>query len=213
MKIRSLSELNDFLAKELAWRKRELTTFIFLVQCPREHQQNAILRGAICILYAHWEGFIKAAATSYLRLVASQGLKYRDLSANFVALGLGPKIKIAGLSNKVSLHTELVEYLLSDLNDSANIPYDNAFDTIGNLNSKVLQDILCALGLDDKFYLTKGPLIDEKLLHNRNNVAHGEYFDIEQADYENLHEEVIKLVEQFRTDIENKAILQGYLRS
>ena len=66
MRIRSLDELNRFLDNDLAWRKKELTTINFMVSRSREHERGILLRAAICVLYAHWEGFIRNAATSYI---------------------------------------------------------------------------------------------------------------------------------------------------
>lgn len=213
MKIRSLSELSTHLDEELAWRKKELTTLRLLIQSCRPHQSEAVLRAAICVLYAHWEGFVKVAATSYVRLVATQGLRYRDLSPNFVALGLRPMIIEAGNSRKPSLHTNLTAYLLSDPTDPAEIVYRDVVATASNLNFEVFRDLLCALGLDDHSYLTKRALIDAKLLANRNRVAHGEFLHIQQADYDSLHVEVIELIDRFRTDVENAALLKAYMRS
>ena len=86
MSIRTLIELGEFLDSELSWRKKELTTLRFLVRRTRRHEVNALLRAAICMLYAHWEGFVKAAATGYVCYVNTRRLKYRELSPNFVAL-------------------------------------------------------------------------------------------------------------------------------
>ena len=77
---------------ELAWRKRELTTLKHMVERARSHEKVFLLRAAVCVLYAHWEGFVKAAATSYASFVDAQGLRYRDLAPNFVALGLRAEI-------------------------------------------------------------------------------------------------------------------------
>jgi hypothetical protein len=75
MKIRSVSELVDFLDEDLAWRKRELTTFRFLMGRSRPHEREAVLRAAVCVLYAHWEGFVKNGATGYVNYVALKGLE------------------------------------------------------------------------------------------------------------------------------------------
>jgi hypothetical protein len=167
---------------------------------------------AICCLHAHWEGFIKAAATGYVSFVATRGLRYRDLSPNFVALGIRSKIMVAAQSNSATMHTELTAYLLSDLSDHANIDWERSINTQANLNSKVLREILCVLGLNDKEYLTKGALIDQKLLDNRNKIAHGENLPIDENDYDQLYDEIIQLAERLRTDIEKAAALQNYRR-
>ncbi len=213
MRIRSISQLNEFVDNELSWRKRELTTLRFMIgKARRDHEKRLLLRAGICILYAHWEGFIKSVARSYVSFVAMRGLRYCDLAPNFIALGLRSDILTAGQSRRATVHTELTTKFLSGLSERASIDWEHAVDTQSNVNSKVLQDILRTLGLDDKDYLTKGHLIDERLLGNRNMVAHGGRLDIEQDDYDTVHDEIIQLVEWFRTDVENAAI-QGSYRS
>lgn len=56
-------------------------------------------------------------------------------------------------------------------------------------------------------------MIDERLLGNRNRVSHGRRLEIQVGDYISLHETIVELVDQFRTDIENAAALFKYRRS
>lgn len=213
MRIRTSSQLVEELDDDLAWRKRELTTINFLLASPRRHQQTLLLRAAVCLLYAHWEGFVKKAATSYISFVATRGLKYRDLTPNFVALGLRTEIREAGQSNRFTIHTAIVSRLLSDLSDNAQLDWQNSVNTRSNLNAETLRDILTLLGLDERDYLTKGPLLDEKLLGNRNRVAHGERVEIDPDDYILLHSEIIQLVDQFSADVQNAAVTEQFRRS
>ena len=213
MKIRSLTELSETLDDDLVWRKKELTAISLMLTKSRPHQQTPLLRVAICLLYAHWEGFVKTAATSYVSFVAHQGLRYRDLATNFVALGLRREIREAGQSNQTSIHIKLTARLMSDLSDRAEINWQNSVDTRSNLNSETLREILSLLGLDNQDYLSKGQLLNEKLLANRNLVAHGKRVEIELADYDMLHTEIIQLIERFNTDVQNAAVTQKYLRA
>jgi hypothetical protein len=89
MTIRTFEQLNTALSEELAWRKRELTGLKFLVEKPpRGGSQTILLRAAIALLYAHWEGFIKAASNAYLEFVSFQRLKNSQLAKNFLALSV-----------------------------------------------------------------------------------------------------------------------------
>ena len=212
MRIRSLIQLIEFLNDDLAWRKRELTTVNFMLERSRHHQRSPLLRAAICLLYAHWEGFVKTAATGYISFVATRGLRYRDLTSNFVALGLRPKIREAGQSNRPSVHTSMVERLLSDLSDNAELDWRNSVNTRSNLNADTLREVLALLGLNDVSYLSKGQLLDEKLLANRNRVAHGERVEIDPSDYDLLHSEIIQLADWFSTDVQNAAATGQYRR-
>ena len=212
MRIRSLIQLIEFLNDDLAWRKRELTTVNFMLERSRQHQRGPLLRAAVCLLYAHWEGFVKTAATGYISFVATRGLRYRDLTSNFVALGLRPEIREAGQSNRPSVHTSMVERLLSDLSDNAELDWRNSVNTRSNLNADTLREVLALLGLNDVSYLSKGQLLNEKLLANRNRVAHGERVEIDPSDYDLLHNEIIQLVDWFSTDVQNAAATGQYRR-
>ena len=212
MRIRSVAQLVEVLDGDLAWRKRELTTVYFMLANIRQHQRGLLLRAAICLLYAHWEGFVRIAATGYVSFVAHRGLSYRDLSPNFVALGLRTEIQNAGRSNLPSIHTGIVARLISDLSENAEIDWQNSVNTSSNLNSDTLSEILVLLGLDNSNYLTKGPLLDEKLLANRNRVAHGERVEIDSGDYDVLHSQIIQLAEWFNTDVQNAAVTEKFRR-
>ena len=214
MPIRSLAQLGQFLDDELVWRKRELRTLKALLdKSRRQHETALLLRAAICLLYAHWEGFVKAAATGYLSYVATRGLKYQDLTPNFVALGLWSDISEAGTSNLPTLRTGLTTTLISGLSERASINWEKSIDAGSNLNFKTLNEILCTVGLDSKEYILKKAIIDQRLLANRNAIAHGEHrSEIEPDDYAELNDDIIQLVERFRTDIENAAATSSFLK-
>ena len=210
MRIRSQTQLAQYLEEELAWRKRELTTLKLMLGSRREHHRQLLLRAAICVLYAHWEGFIRAAATGYLSYVATQGLRFIDLTPNFVALGLRSEISQAGKSNMPTIHTALTTRLMLGLSERASIDWESSVETHSNLNSKNFIEILCLLGLDDKEYLLKQHLLDQRLLGKRNLIAHGRQTEIEIDEYFGLHDQIVQLVERFRTDVENAAALENY---
>lgn len=212
MKIRSESDLNDFLNEESSWRKRELSTIFLLTSSRRAHEQQAMLRSSVCILYAHWEGYIKNTATCYLNYVALKGLKYRDLTPNFVALGIRSQLQAAEKSNRMTIHMRVTEFLLSDLRQNASLPWSNAVSTKDNLNSDVLQEVLCLLNIDYTPYETKKVIIDEKLLGHRNKIAHGERIHLDIADYEEIYAEIVALMDMFRNDVENAALTKAFLR-
>lgn len=213
MKIRSLNHLSEYLDDEMSWRKRELTTLKFKLARCRVHEQGIFTRAALCILYAHWEGFVTVAATCYVDYVARQGIHLKDLAPNFIALGLRTEIRNAGESRKSTKHTELVEKLRSDLLESFSVKASTAIQFRSNLKVTVLVEILSVTGIDPTDYLGRRVIID-RLVDQRNLVAHGargEGFEMSPHDYEALHYDVIDLVEMFRTDIENAAAQKSYL--
>lgn len=176
-----------------------------------DQKHKVFLRSGICILYAHWEGFVKLASNSYLEYVSMQRLSYNQLANNFVALAMKEKLKEAKDTNKPSLYIPVCDFFLFELNERSYLPKD-VISTASNLSSGILKEITLILGLDFSFYSTKSKLIDEKLLKSRNEIAHGQYLLIDRQEYLELHQQVINLLEIFRNQIENACINKNYLR-
>ena len=210
--IRTKEQLSDSLSADLAWRKKELADLKSLIDGANvaSSREKTLLRSGITILYAHWEGFVKTASSSYLQYVAMQRLKYSELSNNFVALALKTKLAEADETNRAVIFTEAIAFIRSKLDERSSVPYKDVIKTGANLSSNVFRDISYVLGLDYSFYETKQNLIDEKLLFKRNNIAHGEYLQVEKDDYLELHSQVIGMMDTFRNQIENCATCESY---
>lgn len=213
MSIRTVEDLSDTLASEIIWRKKELTALRLMIESKSlsADRHNAVLRGAVALLYAHWEGFVKAAARAYLEFVHFQRLPFRRLSRNFIALGAKALLSRASHSSKIGLHLEVTDFYLEHLNDRCTLPYKDGISTQANLSSRVLRDILDALGLDYSDFATKEKLLDELLLKKRNTIAHGEYLLATVGDYLEIHGQVLEMIEVFRIQVENAAALKRYL--
>lgn len=213
MNIRTAEELITKLSDDLAWRKRELSEVKSLVESRSfsEQRHTALVRGAVCILYSHWEGFVKLAANSYVEYVRLQKLNYKQLSSNFLALAMKERLKEAKQTNKPSLYIPVCDFFLSQLNQKCVLP-KNAISTASNLSSGILKEITDILGIDFSLYSTKSVLIDTKLLKTRNEVAHGDYLVFDREEYIELHTEVIGMLDTFRNQIENAAITKKFIK-
>lgn len=212
--IRTTDQFIDKIAEDLIWRRKELTDLKALVQ---EFQgdflrSRVLIRAAIALLYAHWEGFVKKSSSHYLEYVASHRLPYRKLAANFVGLSLKSKFIELGASEKISGGNALAEFFCTALDRQSNVPYKNAVDTKSNLSSKVLIDILDALGLDASQFATRLKFIDTNLVNPRNHIAHGEALDMSIEDYLTLHDDVLALIETYRNEVENASVLRRFER-
>lgn len=213
-KIRTVDDLSRRLYDNFTWRREELSALKNLITTknfsPSKH--NALLRSGITILYAHWEGYIKESGTCYLEFVSRRQLLYCDLKSNFVAIAMKEKLKDAQETNKATIFAEAAEFILHRASEQSKIPYEGIVSTGSNLSSSILREIICLLGLDYSFFESKENLIDERLLYRRNVIAHGEYISLDRDEYFELQEQVLLMMEDFRTQIENNAVAESYRR-
>jgi len=215
MKIRAEEQLSDRLATDLAWRKKELSAMKSLIEAKNvsDQRHKVLVRSGVCILYSHWEGFVKLAANSYLEYVISKKLTYQELSSNFLALAMKEKLKEAKETHKPSLYIPVCEFFLSELNKRCLLPKPkDVISTASNLSSEILKEITYILGIDFSIYSTKSVLIDTKLLKTRNEIAHGEDSVFDRAEYLEVHREIIGMLDIFRNQIENAAIQKKFRR-
>jgi hypothetical protein len=171
---------------------------------------NCHIRSGIALIYAHWEGFVKAAGTAYLTYIASQRLTYSELANNFVAIATKRLLNDARESNKMIIYAKVVELFTSGLTDRCNLPTE--IETKSNLSSEVLKEIIYILGLDYGEYATKAKLIDETLLKSRNHIAHGKYLVMDLEEFTDLHRATINLMDLFSNQISNAASTKAYQR-
>lgn len=211
--IRTAQQLIDRIADDLVWRRKELTELRALAQeSDGQLRSRVVVRSAVALLYAHWEGFIKKSSAYYLEFVASHRLPYRRLSPNFVGLTLRSKFNELSASEKMSGGAALADFFCTALDRQSNVPYRNVIDTKANLSSKVLVDILSALGLDQSPFSTRLNFIDTNLVNPRNHIAHGEEMFVSISEYLELHDDVIALIETYRNEIENSSVLKRFDR-
>lgn len=209
MKPRTVENLTDSLAEDLVWRRKELSAIrqMLLSSTHNLDRQQALLRGGLTLLYAHWEGFVRFAGRTYLEFVRLQRLRYEELSANFLAIAARARLRSGSEQRRIGPHVELARFFLTGLAERAVLPLKDAISTRSNLSSDVLLEIVEVLGLDPTPYSTKAVLIDTRLLATRNTVAHGQYLIIDLAAFEEVYREVIAMMDELRTQIENGAVI------
>jgi hypothetical protein len=213
VKIRTTEELVDAIASELSWRRKELTDIRYLVQQAggNRSRQDLMTRAGVALLYAHWEGFVKAAAEAYLQFVAMQRCKNSELARCMLALMVRTRLNAASASKKISTHLELVDFFRSSMKQRSVLPYKNAIHTESNLSSTVFFEILRTLGFDTEEYESKAHMIDNQLLAKRNHIAHGSVLDVNVDDYLSIYDGITALMSSFRNQLENAAVTKQYL--
>jgi hypothetical protein len=81
------------------------------------------------------------------------------------------------------------------------------------LSAKVTRDILLILGLDYRPFEVHERTVIERLRELRNNIAHGRYLSVGEADYKDLHDKVLILLDELSNQISGAAISHEYRAS
>lgn len=209
-KLHTQVQLQDFLDTELGWRIKEIADMKTAVKQARFLSERTIVRAALALLYAHWEGFVKCAAKGYLSYVNNQGLKYSELKSCFVVFGLKKILQELTDSRQAAGNIAAINFVRDQLDERAQLKIDRAINTESNLNSSVLNNILVSLGIDPSPYELRYHLIDERLLKRRNNIAHGDFLEVTRDEWSILADEVLQILRQIKTDIENATVLATF---
>lgn len=208
-RIRSLIQLQDALDVELGWRVKEIGVFSVgsKINGP---DRKCFIRAGVALVYAHWEGFIKASSEKYLEFIYSRGHTYRELKSCFAIVGLKNRLNSLSLSKKYLENIESFNFIVANLDQIAHAQTSSAIKTESNLTSVVFENIANSIDINIDEYSTKFNLIDESLVNRRNKVAHGEYLDISGKEFGVLVEEITSLMRSYKTDLENAASLKSY---
>ncbi|MEJ5143267.1 MULTISPECIES: MAE_28990/MAE_18760 family HEPN-like nuclease [Acetobacteraceae] len=207
--VRTLAHLQDALDKEMGWRLKEIAAFK-VASNRNGHEKRFFIRAGIALVYAHWEGFIKTTSELYLQFVDNRGCTYQQLKSCFAVFGLKGKLSTLSSSFQAEKNIEVFDFIRSELSNTARLQLSSAINTESNLTSKVFSNIAKSLNMPIGNYTTKFNLIDESLVKRRNAIAHGEYLDIDQREFENLSDEIIKILREYKTDLLNSASQETY---
>lgn len=205
----TFDELSNKLYEELSWRRKELTLLKSKIPSEKNPLQSVLLRSALPLLYAHWEGYVKLTMSYYLEYVSNKRLNHDQLKTSFIALSLQNKLGDLNNSNNIENRTKIIDFIFTDLSKQSNIPKKNIINTKSNLKYDVLKEILFILDLDDPHFDRYESLIND-LVNERNYIAHGEHKLISYATYEAFLNDIISLMEFLKTSIENNAIQEKY---
>lgn len=214
MKIRTSLELQDSLQKDIKWRKREFISLSFMIKSSRGHEKQILIRAAIVLLYAHWEGHIKHCALAYINFLNNKGLPFHRIRENFLLLSVPDKFRKGFSLNKISSLLELHDYVKSPPVGNFKVDENLVVNTDSNLKFPTLLNILQQLGLDSSSYDLKEHFIDSKLVRCRNAIAHGDILgstDIEET-YEEIKTELLNMILLFQNLIFKAVDNQEYLK-
>ncbi|MFK5880506.1 MAG: MAE_28990/MAE_18760 family HEPN-like nuclease [Flavobacteriaceae bacterium] len=226
-----MSNLDKFfcaLESDLAWRKKEVSNLLLLCD---DSNREIIIKSAILLIYAHWEGYVKNSCKCYLEYVSQKSILITELTDNFRAISLKGEIRqMMGSQESLTLSNEL-SFLLSlngqkpkQFKVGRNFKNDekdkSIVNTRDNLNYKVFNSLLDIVGIGRRPCLdSKEVFLDEKLLNNRNKIAHGNKintsdneFNLEIEDVKRIKDLVFIILGSLMDDLEYYAEKEFYLQ-
>lgn len=208
MKIRSKGELQDRINDDIVQRKKEILNLKGLLSKAKDKNELLLAKCLVVMSYSHWEGFVKNASRYYMMYVKLKGYSSDQYSQNLRSSLFYRQImkKQDSVTNKILL-TEDCLYNNRDLT----IDEDDLCDTESNLDYNTLKKILYNVGLRTTEFDTREIFINERIVRDRNKFAHGELQPYSKKDAIEIAEEVIKLMDKFKTEIDNAADLTSYL--
>lgn len=212
--IRTTEELQEFLDDELGWRIKDIDNIRSAASIAKVGSSRTLVRAGIALLYAHWEGFVKASASGYVSYVDSQGLRHSELRSCFVAMSLRARIKEVSSTWKARPMVAALETILDGQDDRAALRKKDVVGRRGNLNFRAFKNVANWLGVDAERYMTRSHFIDDRLLKRRNEIAHGKLSDLEldRNGFEELVNGVVQLLRWFKADIENAITNKAFQR-
>lgn len=210
-KIRTKIQLQDSMDKEFAWRKKELHDLKTIVY--KQHgtrMESMCIRAAVALLYAHWEGFVKKTSIMYVEYVSRQKLKHQELSIPFLAMAAANRIEDSARSEKAEMRLNLTSFFINEMKSRSNLNWETSVNTESNLSWRVFKDILLKIGIPYEPFETKQKMIDEKLLGNRNQIAHGIDLEVDYEEYINTHETILEVMQEYFNRVSNSAELKQF---
>lgn len=208
-KIVTIEDLQDKLDYESSWRKKELDTIHKRVVIAEKIQIKTELRIGIVMLYAHWEGFVKSSIQYYFSFVFMKDIKFKDLEKNFKTMQLEKMLNDNG--STIQKCNKIVHFFENETNTIAHI--SKKVDAKSNLNFKRFSEVLDRAGLNFSKHDLKEKLIDEKLLKNRNSIAHGSYSEINKEEFIIIFDTIFEIITELKEDIIHSASKRKFLKN
>lgn len=173
---------------------------------------NTLMRAGIPLIYAHWEGFVRAGIKAVFCYVSQIGKTYWELAPCYVVTGLQYEIKhLTKKDESVITRINAMDVIMDKMGVVANFDKKSPIIGQGNLNFKRFGYVLTSLGIDKSHYETRKQFVDKSLVGRRNQIAHGGQMDLTVDGFIDVADGVLKLLRSFKTDLEQYVSHESYL--
>lgn len=213
--------LEQLLTNERAWRIQELDALrqAFSVSSA---DHKAFPRIGVVMLYAHWEGFVRSAATAYVREIARTERRLVELRPEFSVAAVRRDIdglrSAATGSLNVARMMEHIGRIHAILDMPASKLANHTVKGHSSLNDERFKEICVEMSLDwkgwrnndRKFYEEMGKI--KELHHLRNEIAHGNKIDVSIESYQEIRNSIIETMASFADCLVDHLYEERYLR-
>lgn len=208
------SDFSESLDSDLTWRIRELSDLKSAIRNAPQGGRAVLLKSLVAIAYAHWEGYVRGAARSFFKFLTLRRKKYLELDKQFYTNYFLRRLDSFSKSKQsLSAKCQIVEDILSQLENRFSKIDESLIDTRSNLNTEVLNEICIICGVDFRKFEPDSTFIDTIILKRRNSIAHGNHETIGEEEIELIVTKSIGLMRLFGNQLESKIYDQGYLRT
>jgi hypothetical protein len=210
MRVYTPLDLHSALDDDIVWRRREITTLVTIIKAADALSKNVLIRSAIPLLYAHWEGFGKNCGIRYLEHVSYKAKRFRELKPSFIYLSVLPSLKEMANGTPDGA-IKLLKKLYDRLDDKNKDHFRKRVGTKSNLRFDVLSDMLAMCGISSSPFQEYESFIDKELCDPRNEIAHGVGGSPSLEVFLKRRNRAFELMMHLQTEIVNSASLQTYL--
>ena len=210
--MQTLEDLLTLLDGEYSWRLKELISMRSLVSQEDIKKSQIFIRTSLVFLYAHWEGFIRKATEYYLEYINEQGHNYEEINYNLTALALKHQgLQLEQKSDNIDRYFKAVNFILNRSSIPVRLPASKVIKDPSVLNSELFKNLLEILGLSEEHYQLKKKKLDEILIKERHDIAHGKRNNISIGDFNATYDMVVNFLEYFKDQLYISALETGYL--
>lgn len=202
-----MNKVFDSITNDMEWRLLELKEYENIIinldsATNYEAQTKIILRSALPIIYAHWEGFIVSSLKTTLKYLNDLNLNNKEYCFTYLTTAYEGTLNSLDDSNEFNKRKKHLTNLCVEFDNK--VKFSLKVDTKSNLNFKVLSGICQKTKLDITNFNDYKTDIN-KLLEIRNSIAHGENAHVfsKYSDIELYIDLLENLMLNFKSEIED----------
>jgi hypothetical protein len=209
--LRTVSEFSHAITSDLTWRIREISDIRAAVRRIDQPFKRSLLRASVPLMYAHWEGHVAVVSRSYLEFLATHRPRYATIKPSFRLNEFFGSLKRLGQSQmSYRQKIDFIDQILRSGDTQLRTIDMEVISGRGNLNSTVLNELCALFSIDNTMFANEYDFIDKILLFRRNNIAHGEYIEVNERELEDMSNRVIAIMRAFNNLVDNDVVLGRY---